>query len=64
MATKFGEWCDRKQLIPTMENADKFAAEQRTSDYRRCRNCLALFSPITSDADNRYTYCSPECERV
>lgn len=34
----------------------------RDSSYRRCLICGDDFSPITSDADNRYNFCTSVCE--
>lgn len=34
----------------------------RTGSYRFCSRCSDLFAPITSDAEDRYNYCSTECE--
>ena len=36
--------------------------QDRSSNYRQCNGCWELFAPITSDADDRYSYCCPECE--
>lgn len=36
---------------------------QVSNDYRACASCAEDFAPVTSDADDRYSFCSPECER-
>ena len=33
-----------------------------TGDYRRCAFCGDDFAPITSNAYNRYKFCTPDCE--
>lgn len=34
----------------------------RTSGYRDCKHCGDSFAPITSGADDRYSFCSETCE--
>lgn len=45
--SKFGDWCDRKQLMPTMDNADKFAEE--CNPYNLTRPEEAFVTAIVVD---------------
>jgi hypothetical protein len=41
--TKFAGWCDRKGLVPTMENADKFAEELVRESTARLAGVLKVY---------------------
>ena len=51
-----------EEYQPLRADPPKLERYPRTSGYRNCAGCNTSFAPITSDANNRYKYCSPECE--
>lgn len=45
-----------------MADKEFIKCDPRTAEYRRCASCMCQFAPITSNADDRYKFCSSSCE--